>query len=252
MHWFLFVLGLVLLPACRKECLPLSGETTVRLTLQGALVPFDAPAWTRAASALTWQEGDRIFVRTRGASFSSVSVATLEADGGWSFRYKGNLTGISSVQCVFIRDARGSNDYEVSLSYDSVIYEDPAAGLTVNGDGSVVLTTWLRPKTGRIRFRSSSEQTIGLSGLSWYTTFDLTDFSFAADAGTVPDFWTGADHYFYGFFAEGSDRKLTINNDGLCFSRTFSDAVLRPGASGYIDVPTHEAYDNWTIENPEE
>lgn len=248
----LLALGLVFLSACQKgQLTPFEEEVTLRLTLQGGIVPFEADGGTRAAPVMDWAEGDRIFVRTQGKSTSSVATATLGADGTWYFRYKGSLTDISRVQCYFFEAAQSYNDYEVLLTYDSIIYEDNAASLTVDGDGYVTLTTWLRPKTGRIRFRGDADQSIGISGLCWYTAFELDSFTFSSSSEVVSDFRPGTDRYFYGFFAEDSDRKLTLNDDFLYFSRIFGEEVLRPGASGYLDIPTHESYDNWTVENPE-
>ena len=244
--------GLLLFAACGQELLlPAAEETTVRLTLRGGCQPFD-DAGTKAAE-LSWNEGDRIFVRSQGASAASasVSIATREPDGSWTFRYRGRLSGISSVQCYFFQNALSYTDNEVQLSSRSAIYEDREARLLVDEDGNVELTTYLRPKTGRIRFLENRGQPIEVSGLSWYKSFDLTSFTFDAASADGQDFPTGENSYFYGFFEEGSDRKLTLRNGPLCFSRSFGEAVLRAGASGYLTVPQHNRYEGWTLENPD-
>ncbi len=256
-------LGVLLLAACAKEPLssPDAVPQTVRMTLRGGLSSFDGVADTKA-EALGWNAGDRIYVRTITGSGSSTSLATCQEDGTWSFTYYGSLVSIQAVHCVFVQNATDYGRYNVSLSYNSVVYEDTAAKLSVESDGSVALSTYLKPKTGRLSFRSTGTGTervssIGLSGLAWYSSFELSDFSFKTTSANVADFQVGAQYYFYGFFSEESGRQLILRNgsgDGmLYFSRTFGDTVLRSGASGYLDVPTRTSYESlgWAVENPE-
>ena len=57
----LLALGLVFLSACQKgQLTPSEEEVTLRLTLQGGIVPFEADGGTRAAPVMDWAEGDRI------------------------------------------------------------------------------------------------------------------------------------------------------------------------------------------------
>ena len=249
----LYFLSLLLLlsAACGQEALPLpaDGETTVRMTLRGGCMPFDATG--TKASELSWNENDQIFIRASSPGFSTLSVATRQNDGSWTFSYKGSLAASTAVRCYFFQNPKKINGYEVQLSYNSVVYEDLDAQLTADGDGGVELTTYLRPKTGRIRFQENAGEPIGFSGLSWYTAFELADFSFKSATRNVSNFPTGDDSYFYGFFAEGSERQLIVNNGTLYFSRSFGETVLRAGASGYLTVPQHNRYDGWTLENPD-
>ena len=232
-----------------------NGPHTVRMSLRGGVQTFDQNEGTKAAAALTWSEGDRIYIRATDDYGIAKGVATCDAAGNWTFTYDGALAARnSSAECYFFQNATGSGPYNVSLSYDSVAYGDSSATLAVDADGNVTLSTYLKPLTGRICFHSSGAgdvSSIGFSGLSWYSSFEFSDFSFSSTAANVTDFTTGQNHYFYGFFADGSERKMIIRSDILYFSRVFPETVLRPGSSGYLDVPTVNGYDGWTVENPE-
>ena len=64
----------------------------------------------------------------------------------------------------------------------------------------------------------------------------------------VKTFTASATNYFYGFFAEdNAERELYVTSENIIFKRSFGTNVLRSGASGYVDVPTHDAYEGWTV-----
>ena len=238
----------------RLEPVRETGLRTLSLTLEGDLQPYDAEAGTKAISALSWKSGDIIYVRTETTSGASTSYAQYNANGGWTFNYTGSLNANSKVQCYFFDKPRGSDSYQVSLSYGTAIYGDNSARLEISEDGeSATLTTYLMPKTGRISFHGTG-QSIQVTGLSWYSSFDLESFTFTETANAyVKSFLAKADNYFYGFFGEdNASRELFIENEGLYFKRAFGTQVLRAGVSGYVDVPTHDAYDGWTLTNEEE
>lgn len=251
------ILTAVLLPvaACVRQLDPApedSAQHAVTLTLDGGVQPYDAESGTKAAAALSWKAGDIIYVRTETSSGATTSYAQCNADGSWTFNYTGSLGASSQVRCCFIDRPRGTDAYQVSLSYHSAIYEDPSATLTISGSNAT-LSTYLKPKTGRISFHGELKA-IKVTGLSWYSAFDLQSFSFTQTGNAyVSSFQTGASNYFYGFFdEENSARELFITTDNLIFKRSFGAQVLRAGASGYVDVPTHDSYAGWTLTNEEE
>lgn len=253
-YLFSFVLLLTLLSGCVKEPVRSrdDGPYTVRMTLLGSVQPFDAPEGTKAAPALTWTEGERIYVRASDGHGEAKGVAVCQADGTWTLRYDAPMDSRTlQAECWYFPEA-GYTRFEVPLSYSSVVYEDAAATLTFDGEGNVTLSTYLKPKTGRLRFRNADggNSNISLSGLSWYSSFDLSTFSFTTASHNITSFYVADDNYFYGFFADES-RKLVVKNDILYFGREFGESVLRSGSSGYLTVPTNDAYDGWTVENPE-
>lgn len=255
-YLLLTVLLLALLPGCVKDAIPSQdgGSRTVRLTLQGGVQPFDAPESTKAAPALTWSEGERIYVRTVESGRETKGVAVCQADGSWTFTYDGPMSARTlQAECWYFQNAQGFGRFEVNLSYQSIVYGDTAATLTVDGEGNVTLSTYLRPWTGRLRFQNAdgSNSNIALSGLSWYSSFDLTSFTFTVASHNITSFWVSDVNYFYGFFAADGPRKLVVKNDILYFGREFGEEVLRSGSSGYLTVPTNESYAGWTVENPE-
>ena len=250
----LFSLALLLLSACVQplEAPEDAGPHTARLVLDGSLLPFEDGADTKAAAALTWKTGDIIYVRTETTAGVNTSHAVRNADGSWTFNYTGSLRSGNTVRCCYFQSPRSADAYSVTLSYNSIIYEDASAMLKVDG-GDVILTTHLKPMTGRITFTGATGS-VGIHGLSWYNSFDLASFEFTETVNaSVSSFSVGSGKYFYGFFGEDNpDRELFITNEGLVFKRACGENVLRSGASGFMTVPNHSAYDGWTLTNAED
>ena len=243
------VVSLALTTACVQQLVPVedAGPHSVRMVLEGAVEPYEADN-TKAASALGWKSGDVIYVRTETSAGVNTSYAEYGSDGAWTFNYTGALRTASQVQCCFFEKPKSTGVDQVTLSYNSAIYEDNAATLTVSDDGTVTLSTYLKPKTGRISFHGNSKS-IKVSGLSWYSSFSLKDFTFTESVNAnVKTFTASPTNYFYGFFAEdNAERELYVTSENIIFKRSFGANVLRSGASGYVDVPTHDAYDGWTV-----
>ena len=242
--------SLVLVSACVQKLAPVedAGPHAVRMVLEGSVEPYEADN-TKAASALGWKSGDVIYVRTETSAGVNTSYAQYGSDGAWTFNYTGALRTASKVQCCFFEKPKSTGVDQVTLSYNSAIYEDNAATLTVSDDGTVTLNTYLKPKTGRISFHGNSKA-IKVSGLSWYSSFSLKDFSFTESVNAnVKTFTASATNYFYGFFAEdNAEREVYVTtNENIVYKRSFGANVLRSGASGYVDVPTHDAYEGWTV-----
>lgn len=253
--FFILILSLLTVSACVQRLEPVedvSATHSVRLILDGSVTTYDGDSDTKAGASINWKTNDRIYIRTSTGAGANTCYAQREDDGSWTLNYTGTLRSGSAAHCCFIQKAKATDGYSVSLSYNSIIYEDTAATLTV-GDGSVTLSTYLKPKTGRISFHGGTA-TIGVSKLAWYTSFDLETFEFTECANAnVSTFATGASKYFYGFFPEeNTEREIIISTDGLIFKRSFGTQVLRSGASGYIDVPTHTDYTGWTLTNESE
>ena len=243
--------------ACVRELAeptPAPGPREITLTVDGSIQPFDAERGTKAAAALNWKAGDILYVRSETAFGANTSYAEYNGDGTWTFHYTGSFQTATKVQCCFIEKPRSASAFEVQLSYSSVIYEDAAATLTVEEDAAT-LNTYLKPKTGRISFHGGPK-TIKVTGLSWYNTFDLANFEFTETVNAnVNSFATGESNYFYGFFGEDNTaRELFVTNDKLIFKRSFGEQVLRPGVSGYVDVPANDTYEGlgWTLTNEDE
>lgn len=258
-HFLILALALPIAVACVQKLEPteeVSGPQSIRLIFDGSVQSFDGESDTKAAAAIAWKTNDRVYIRTTTSSGANTSYAQREADGSWTLNYIGPLRSGMTAHCCFIQKPKATDGYSVSLTYNSIIYEDTAATLDIeisDGGATATLKTHLKPKTGRISFHGGSAS-IGVSQLAWYSSFDLDTFEFTECANAhVSSFGTGESRYFYGFFAGDNDaREMIISNDGLIFKRSFGDQVLRAGASGYIDVPTHTDYTGWTLTNESE
>ena len=132
------VLALLTATACLQRLEPIEDSTashSVRLIVDGNVQPYDAEAGTKAAEAISWKTGDVIYIRTTTGSGTNTSYAQREADGSWTLNYTGTLRPGAAAQCCFIQKAKATSGYAVSLSYNSIIYEDKDATLTVS-DGT--------------------------------------------------------------------------------------------------------------------
>lgn len=231
---------------------------TVRLTVNAQISPFDGQEGTKAAPALVWSPLDRIYMRMTGAYGETKGFARYENDGTWSFTYSGPLAARTDrVECYYLQNVSSQTYYQVSLSYSSIVYADESATLTVDQDGNAALNVYLKPKTGRLSLHPAANgnvSSVGLSGIAWYTSFDIERFQFTTVEGYIPSLPVSADSYVYGFFPEGSERKLVVRYENeadntLYFSRVCSEAVLLAGHSGYMTVPTYNQYEGWKLEN---
>ena len=258
-HFIILAMALPIAAACVQKLEPAEEvlePQSIRLIFDGSVQTFDGESDTKAASAIAWKTNDRVYIRTTTGSGANTSYAQREADGSWTLNYTGPLRSGMTAHCCFFQKPKATDGYSVSLTYNSIIYEDTAATLDIDisdGGATATLKTHLKPKTGRISFHGGAAN-IGVSQLAWYASFDLDTFEFTECANAhVSSFGTGESRYFYGFFAGDNDaREMIISNDGLIFKRSFGDQVLRAGASGYIDVPTHTDYTGWTLTNESE
>ena len=227
---------------------------TARMTLRGGLQAYDAPA-TKAAAALVWNAGDKIFVRARAKGGDVVTGVAEYRNGEWSFSYRGNLVDFSgTVQCYYFQSDYTVNNYGVTLSYNTPIYEDAEATITSDGYNGVLMTTYLKPKMGRVCFGKNLDEGVTrtvarITGLSYYTSFDLNSFALTTSSSPVEQYVTSREKYFYGFFTDAESRTLTLRNAGIEYQRSFAEGVMQKGKSGYLDIPTYDAHANWEMLN---
>ena len=239
--------GLLLCLASCQRMAPVEdydGEHNCELRLVGGVVPFDGG--TKAGGEFTPTNDNRIYVRMVAGDRAVLGVAKYdEANAAWSFTYNGSLGGAtqgSAHAVLFEREFRETS-LQVTCGYLTPIYEDTDASFSIT-DGAITLTARLAPKTGRLSFVHDLEEGYGRwigripEGLSYYSSFNLSDFSFEAREGIESDIWQykGSSEYLYGFFTDPENPVLWVRG-GDYYVRHFSKNVFLPGQSGYLTHP---------------
>lgn len=232
-----------------EQTVKVAEEQTYRMRLQGGCGAFDAS--TR--SAYTWAQGDVVYLRFRVGESWVGGKAVYDFDSDlWTVTADAALTPDKEMECrsVFLLRPVTVGDTQVTLSEQSVAYADEAASYLLQ-DGELTVTSYLIPCTGRIRFRGAAGQSFTVTGLSFLTAYDVAAGTFTASPGkfTSATLADGNSDYYYATFADAEQRQLTFATTDLAIGlrRSFGANVLRAGESGYITIPTMEAYEGWTL-----
>ena len=256
----LLMLLLFALTACTNEedfSLPQSGGNesgtlTCRMIFYGDVTDYGGA--TRAGGH-EWKEGDRLYIRFLGGSSTVTGCAEYSADGSWTLSYSGTLTEGAGQKCevYYFENATHKSNTQVELTAHSAVYECSSASYNYNGE-DIILSAQLSPKTGRVRFVSDNERAFTLSGISYYTSFDLGNKSFASSSAALElstaqqgaEYSTG---YVYGFYTDENTREIMLTTDDVHYVRTFLLSMLQAGKSGYITIPLAENYEGWEIDS---
>lgn len=254
--WTLSLLALAFLPACERGDLPepdADGNYTCVLRLNGGVSAFSGN--TKAAGTFTYSGNNRIYVRMESGANVILGRATYdEGSASWIFTYNGSLSGVErgSAQAYLFENYYDAQAFWVNCSYKTPIYEDQKATFEVTTDG-VTLSATLSPMTGRISLVHHLDEGYGshinqLSGITYYTRFSLTDFSFETSSASISDWFNrGSDEYIYGFFTNASDPSLCFYN-GDYYYQHFPTTVYMKGQSGFVNHPENNST-GWTKYN---
>lgn len=218
--------------------------------LEGSKKDYDA---TRNTTT-TWEEGDKLHLQFKVGSKYVNGVATYQAESqDWNVQYYGTLTSGEEATCEvyqFINTGESSRTI-VDLDQHSIIYADKAATY-IYEDDVLKITANLTPMTGRIRFKADAKTNFRLSGLTYYTSYDIVSNTFIATDFKTTTSQTGNDgysSYFYLVIPEGNNNKLCFDDYDNCvsFTRTLSGNALQPGHSGFLNVPTLDNCKGWDL-----
>ena len=225
-----------------------SGTLTCRMMFYGDVTGYGGA--TRAGGH-EWKEGDRLYIRFLGGS-NATGCAVYSATGNWTLSYSGTFAEGTGQKCevYYFENATHKSNTQVELTAHSAVYECTAGSYSYNG-GDIILSAQLSPKTGRVRFVSDSERSFRLSGISYYTSFDLGSKSFASSSSALklPTAQQGAEYstgYVYGFYSDENTREIKLMTDDY-YVRAFPLSMLQAGKSGYITAPTTENNEGWGV-----
>ena len=225
------------------------GEHQCPLQLIGGVIPFDG-AGTKSTGAFTYSKDNRMYVRLVGAAGAVLGKASYDEETEtWSFTYNGSLAGATSGEAhavFFEKNLRNETSIGLALRYNTPVFEDAHASFTVDENGFSLRTT-LTPKTGRISFvhdleEGQSRSFNRASGISYYSAFDLSTFSFQSQDISKENVFslsrgeTGNGEYIYGFFTDEEAPRIMIYR-GSYYYKFLPQEALQPGKSGYVDMP---------------
>ena len=253
----LLMLLLFALTACTNEeefSLPQpggneSGTLTCRMMFYGDVTSYGGA--TRAGGH-EWKEGDRLYIRFLGGSSTATGCATYSATGNWTLSYSGTFAEGTGQKCevYYFDNATHKSNTQVELTAHCAVYECTAGSYSYNGD-DMGISAQLSPKNGRVRFVSDSERSFRLSGISYYTSFNLGNKSFtpssaALELSTAQQGEEYSSGYVYGFYSDENTREIKLRTDAS-YVRTFPLSMLQAGKSGYITAPTADNNEGWEI-----
>ncbi|MBQ8694620.1 MAG: DUF1566 domain-containing protein [Bacteroidaceae bacterium] len=226
-----------------------SGTLTCRMMFYGDVTGYGGA--TRAGGH-EWKEGDKLYIRFLGGSSTVTGCAEYSATGNWTLNYSGTFAEGTDQKCevYYFENATHKSNTQVELTAHSAVYECTAGSYNYNGE-EMSISAQLSPKTGRVRFVSDSERTFRLSGISYYTSFNLGSKSFASSSSALKlstaqqgaEYSTG---YVYGFYSDEYTREIKLMTDDY-YVCAFPLSMLQAGKSGYITAPTTENNEGWGV-----
>lgn len=248
---------IITMTACGIEDDDLKGEPTnmpqsesriIPIKLVGGRIGFDNNGeGNKSTTSHDWSHGDRIYIAFYNESKFTSGEAIYDINDGWQLSCEGDLAIGEKQKCIsrFFVNTTFANSYLVSLNENSEIYEDSEATYTYDGDELTVYAQ-MTPKTGRIRFTGTTNETISLTGLSHYTTFSPSTNSFTSTSSIIN---TSVDTnkstpYIYAFISD-EKRNIGIIGDDYAFTRTCTEDILKKGESGYMKIPSETSHKNW-------
>lgn len=217
------------------------------------LMEAAAPSFEPASRAtVEWQEGSTVYMRFQDGNNVITGVATYNAaQETWTVvTQKALATTNGSLTAYYFENPSSVTNTSIALTAASIVYADDEATFKVN-ENVVTVRASLFPRTGRLRLQGSQGQSYGLSGLSYYTSYNIFTGQLTSKAqkltGSIGA--SGTSDFFYTFFADEAILVFDYTSTA-CFKATaLPSDVLAPGTSGYLTIPTASAPGNWVLLN---
>lgn len=225
---------------------------TVTMRLDGEIQHFDDN--TRSVSS-DWENNTKLYIQYQTSSGKVSGVATYnKSSDEWTVSYYGSITSNVKTACevYYFENTKETTLSTVTLNEISAVYFDSQATY-IYKEGIVYLKTKLKPKTGRLRFHGTPGSKFSFSGLKWFAEYNITDnkLYMTSEICTLPVNNDGFTPYVYASFSGEEDCRLTVydSNGKYIYQRSFDNSsALIPTKSGYIDVPTLQSRNGWTME----
>ncbi len=247
-----------LLAACTTDIeeLTLAPEAndshSATLRLDGSIDRFDTTVHTRATTT-EWDDRAVLYIQYHTASGLVNGTATYsESRDEWTVNYYGTITKGQTAKCevYHFEDTGSSAITTVSLTPQNAVFADTQATYLYE-DGTVTLKAHLKPLTGRIRFQGTAGSSVAITGLKWYSNYNISANTLAQKEGEIK-LSVGNDGYtpyVYATFADAATRQISADsgNDFFIFRKTFESEQLTIGKSGYVSIPTRQSHNGWEL-----
>ena len=234
---------------------PASTVRPIPVTLHATLTPFDAPRQAPAAraTALSWKEGDIIYLQYTAANGGSANGTLTYTGGKWSISYEKPLKRDVATKCVayYFDGTASASGSVVTLSATTGIYADTNSSYSYPTGGDLAITCNLQPQTSRIRFKGASGTSFTLAGMSCGSSFNPANatVSKSTTGTTVTIQSDGYSPYIYGHFASADQPQLVIEHGGDTFTADCTGRnMLATGATGRMTLPTASHHSGWAME----
>lgn len=229
-----------------------NGEKEIIMLLNGEVNGYDN-VLTKASndSINNWKEGDMLYLTFKNSGEIVPGTAIYSKTKGWVIN---NLeismvpTGTNkSCEVRYFENASYQTQYLVSMVDSTIVYEALDATYNYASD-TLSVSAILKPKTGRIRFTGAKSTQVKLLGLSTYSSYSPTTNNFVSNKKTIAlKVDSTSTPYVYGFFADTTDKRLSILTTNDAYTRVCGKDVLKKGESGYMAIPTQQNSLNWSI-----
>lgn len=223
---------------------------TYRMHLEGGLTG----TYHSETKAVAWEDETVIYLQFMKDSYSVTGVAEYDYDEDvWIVEVDEELdeTDADNCEAYYFADPVSATSMKVHLNENSAVYGDQQAAYSLRGD-QLVVKGYLTPMTSRIRFHGVPGTMIEVSGMLFYSLYNLTQnkFTECTDKMQVQLNEEGWSEHIYAVFADQEKREMVFYDEGKRgFVRSFPSTVLTVGTSGYLNVPTLEAMEGWTVVN---
>ena len=257
---FLFIFCLLTLCGCTYEFDESSRDKCTHicnLQMVASLMGFDdekpSEAQTRSGDcSLTWTDGDQIYLFFEVGNSTVPGIATYSAaNDQWTLEYTGHLAVVENAKvcAYYLKNVNLQPGSAIAnLSANSCVYKDCEGIYSYISNDEIRIMASLYPEAGRIKFKGITGQTIEISGLSTYDSFNLStsEITYSSSSCLLSVGNNGYTPYIYATFPK--DKKvLSIKSDEAFFAVTCSSKILDEGKSGWMEVPTKTRHKGWTF-----
>ena len=223
----------------------------IKVRFNVAKTAFDSQETTRSGGSGTgWENGETIYLRFDEGAVKGTAVFNA-ALNDWEVKVNGDLSRDVSgkVEAYYFDKPASATASTVNMDATTGVYHatDGSYKSYANGDMDIVVT--LKPITGRIRFEGNSGLDVEVSGLKYYTGYDvinhqLTSSTSDISATVASDGYTP---YYYCEFADANRQLMVWNKkEHVEYEKKFSPSVLNVGESGYVTIPTEDSSVGWS------
>lgn len=211
------------------------------VTLHLSVSGFDG---MESRAVTSFAKGATMYLDFRGMR----TVATYDGTH-WEMECPDGLAETTQGFCsvFYINNPKTVGSDRVEMSSGSIVYSAKNATYT-NTIEKMDISATLKPEKSRLHFRGEPGTNITVAGVAYAESFSRQDYT-VTDSSSPLSLTVAADGYTpYIYVSMLADRKLVVVNGDESYSRVFDSAVMKPGHSGYIDIPTDTSHDGWTIQ----